>query len=56
MRSDVVMLWYTADGMDEAILYALEASNLVGWEVEVQRVAVVQFRMDKRSGHICVQI
>jgi hypothetical protein len=41
------MFWNSADDTSKAVLDVLETSYLVGREVEVKGVAVVQFGMDK---------
>jgi len=47
MGSNVMVLWNFADNPGEAVLDALETSNLVDREVEIEGIAVVEFGMDK---------
>ena len=43
MWSDMMVFWNETDDACQAVLDVLEAGKLVGWEVEVQGVAVIQF-------------
>ena len=47
VRSDVVVLWNFADDSSEVILDKLKTCKLVGGEIEVEGVAVVELGMYK---------
>ena len=51
VRSDVVMFWYFTNNTGKVVLDVLKAGNLVGREVEIKGVAVVEFGMDERGGN-----
>ena len=40
-----MMLWNHANSSSQTILCALKTFNLIRWEVEVKRVAVIKFGM-----------
>jgi hypothetical protein len=42
VRSDMVVFWNNADNTGETVLDVLEASYLVGREVEVEGIAVIE--------------
>ena len=50
-RSDMLVLWDSAGNTSKIILDMLKAGYLIGGEVKIEGVAVIQFGVDKRSGN-----
>ena len=51
VRSDVMIFWDFADDTGKVVLDMLKAGYLIGREVKVEGVAVIEFGVDKRSGN-----
>ena len=48
---NVLVFGGEADNPCETVLDVLQAGKLVGWEIDIKRVTVVEFGMDQRVGY-----